>query len=424
MSNIIHPKMQYTYVGIDSHKETHTAVFMDCFFEKLGELTFENLPSEFGSFLTNAQRFLMEGTTFMFGMEDCNSYGRTLMRFLKENGYPVKHANALLVSRERKIGNFVHKTDSIDAFCVARLLLSKFGEIPDAEPEDKYWILRSLVVRRGFLVRQKAAAKHYLSSLLTQCYPNYRRYFEKIDCKSSLAFLMQYPSPQTLKNTTAEELTALLEWHSNMHVGMAKAKEILGSLEETTVPYQEVRDVVLQSTVRQLVFIKEEIARMEERISDFLKQFDCTLTSMTGIDTVTAAQILSNIGDIKKFSTPAKLARYAGIAPVSYSSGKRDTQFANQRGNRELNTLFFWLAVRLTMKHGPKHRIMNSFFYDYYNRRMTEGKTKRQALKCVERRLVNIVWTMLTHNEEYVNPPTYSLLDDDTPDNLDELEEA
>ena len=54
---------------------------------------------------------------------------------------------------------------------------------------------------------------------------------------------------------------------------------------------------------------------------------------------------------------------------------------------------------------GGNKFITNSFFYGYYQRKISEGKTKRQALKCVERRLVNIIWTMLTNNEEYVNPP-------------------
>jgi len=61
---------------------------------------------------------------------------------------------------------------------------------------------------------------------------------------------------------------------------------------------------------------------------------------------------------------------------------------------------------------------MNPFFYEYYNRRMSEGKTKRQALKCVHRRLVNIIWTMLTNSEEYVNPPTYELPDEEEEDTI------
>jgi len=405
-----HPKMQYTYVGVDSHKNTHTAVFIDCFFEKLGELQFGNLPSSFDEFMQQAQTYLMPGTRFMFGLEDCTSYGRILMAWLKQGGYDVKHVNATLVAQERKGQTTTQKTDSIDAECAARVLLSRLSSLPDASQDDKYWTLRSLVARRSLLVRHRAATKHYLHSLLTQQYPNYRTFFDNIDCRTSLAFFERYPSPGLLRDTTVEELAAFLEIPSNRTVGMAKAKQILANLHDTATQYQDVRDSVIKSAIRQIQFNTAQVEELEQRIESFLAEFNCTLTSMVGIDTVSAAQILSCIGDIKKFSSPAKLARYAGIAPVTYASGKRDTQFANQRGDRELNSLFFWLAVRLCNATGSNQRVINSFFYDYYHRKMSEGKTKRQAIKCVERRLVNIIWTMLTNGEEYVNPPAYNLI--------------
>ena len=127
---------------------------------------------------------------------------------------------------------------------------------------------------------------------------------------------------------------------------------------------------------------------------------------MRGIDTITAANLIAEIGDISKFSTAAKLARYSGVAPVTYASGKTDVQFSNQRGNRTLNSIFYKLAVAVTMTAGKNKRIINPFFYDYYNKKLSEGKTKRQALKCVQRRLVNIIWGMMTHKTEYINPPT------------------
>jgi len=401
-----HPKMLYTYVGIDSHKDAHTAVFINCFFEKIGELNFRNCPSDFETFLQRAQVHRPEGGTLMFGMEDCGLFGRTLTRFLISKNQNVKHVNALLVARERKNENIEDKSDSIDAECAARVLLSKFDKLPEAEPDDTYWVLRSLVVRRSLLVRHRSSMKNYLHSLLTHQYPNYRDNFENVDCNASLAFLARYPSPSTLKDTTVEELAAVLETASNKRYGMSKAKEILETLQDTTVQFQDIRDTVVQSAVWQLEFIIKEIERLEDSIEAFLKRFNCTLTSMAGIDTVTAAHMLSCIGDIKKFPTSAKLARYAGIAPVTYASGKKDLQYANQRGNRELNCIFFWLAVRLSIPlGGGDHYVVNSFFYNYYQRKISEGKTKRQAIKCVERRLVNIIWTMLTNNEEYINPP-------------------
>jgi len=407
-----HPKMYYTYVGVDSHKNTHTAVFINCFFEKIGELNFRNYPSDFETFLKRAQAHKPEGGTLMFGMEDCASFGLMLTKFLVNKGQSVKHVNALLVARERKNRNISEKSDAIDAECAARVLLSKFGELPEAKPDDTYWVLRSLVARRLLLVRHRSATKNYLHSLLIHQYPNYRDYFENIDCKTSLAFLERYPSPATLVDTTADELAAFLEIPSNNRFSVPKAKEILANLPDISVQFQEVRDSVVQSAVRQVAFCAKEIDRIEESLTVFLKNFNCTLSSMAGIDTVTAAQLRSCIGDINRFATPAKLARYAGIAPVNYGSGKKDLQFANHRGNRELNSIFFWLAVRLSIPLGGNRHIVNSFFYHYYNRKLSEGKTKRQALKCVERRLVNIIWTMLTNSEEYVNPPVLELSKD------------
>jgi len=404
-----HKKMQWTYVGLDLHKDHHTAVFIDYFFDKLGEIKFKNRPSEFGAFLAKAETLKMEGTQLLFGLEDVSAYGRTLAIFLQENGQKVKHVNAMLVARERKNQNIVQKTDSIDAECAAKILLTKLNELPDASTDDDYWVLRTLVNRRDFIVKNNICLKNSLHTLLTQNYPNYRRYFTNIDCKTSLAFFMRYPSPGTLKGVTAPELTGFLHEPSQKKVGAVKAQEILNSLEDTAVEFQETRDEAVKSTIRQLEFNMKELESVEASMANFLKKFNCPLTSMTGIDVVTAAQMLSCIGNINKFSTPAKLARYSGIAPVTYASGKKDMQFANQRGNRELHSIFYNLAVRVSSTVGPTNKVLNSHFYDLYHRKLSEGKTKRQSLKCVERRLVNIVWTMLVRGEEYINPPMFEV---------------
>jgi len=407
-----HIKTKYTYVGIDSHSDTHTAVLLDCFFDKLGEAAFKNLPSCFPAFLEEAGRLRADGTELLFGLEDTSSYGRTLALFLTERGMRVKHVNAFLVAMERKNQTFTQKTDSVDAECAARVLLSKFDALPDAAPDSKQWALRTLVVRRAFIVKNNASLKNHLHSLLMQHYPNYRELFPEIDSKAAIAFFMRFPSPSALKGTPLKELAEFLREASDGKVGAGKhsslrAQEILDTLQNTSVPFQEIRDESVRSTLRQIQANIQEIEQLETSIALFLEQFSCTLTSMNGIDVVSAAQMLSCIGDVKRFSTPAKLARYAGIAPVTYASGKKNLQFSNHRGNRELNSIFYLLAVRLI--GSASGTVVNPFFYDYYRRKISEGKTKKQALKCVQRRLVNIVWTMLTRNEEYVNPPMFTL---------------
>jgi len=404
-----HPKMRYTYVGVDSHKDTHTAVFLDCFFDKIGEITFNNLPSKFDAFLSDAEKLKLDGTELMFGLEDIGSYGRTLTAYLTGKKQHVKHVNSYLVAGEREKQHITQKTDGIDAECAARLLLSNFNELPTADPDDRYWILRTMVVRRNQTVRNNTRTKMILHNLLVHHCPNYRSFFKNTFLKTSLAFFKAYPSPSTLEGVTVEELADFLYDESNGVLGLENAKEkakhILDSCEDTTTMYQEIRNDAVRSAIRQMEFSIEELEQMEKSMAIYLERLDSPLLSMAGIDVVTACQLMSCIGDIKRFPTAAKLARYSGIAPVTYASGMKAYQFANQRGRRELNSLFFGLAVRVTSPIGSNHKILNQFFYDYYHRKMAEGKTKRQSLKCVQRRLVNIIWTMLTNGEEYVNPP-------------------
>jgi len=415
--------MRFTYVGVDSHRDTHTAVFLDCFLDKLGEITFDNLPSKYAAFMIEAEKLKQEDTDLLFGLEDTGSYGRTLAIFLTDNRQQVKNVGSNLVAKERSNLNIKQKTDSIDAECAARVLLSKFEELPDADPNDKYWILRTLVVQRDQIVQANRRAKTTLHNLLTQHYPNYRQFFVGTFGKTAIAFFNTYPSPKTLENVTVEELADFFQEASNGGIfgpglnSIDRARLIFDTLQDTAVLHQEIRDEAVRSTIRQFEFNMAEIERIEMSMAIYLETFECTLTSMTGIDVVSACQIMSCVRDVKRFPTPAKLAQYSGIAPVTRASGNKELQFANHRGNRELNSLLYWLAVRISTPCGPNQKILNKFFYDYYHRKMSEGKTKRQALKCVQRRLVNIIWTMLTNGEEYVNPPVMDIPEDETEKN-------
>lgn len=88
---------------------------------------------------------------------------------------------------------------------------------------------------------------------------------------------------------------------------------------------------------------------------------------MKGIDTVLAATIIANIGDIKRFPNANKLARLTGIAPLEHSSGQSHKNFSNKLGNRELNSAFYSLALTQMRKD------INPIMYDYYQKKIKEG---------------------------------------------------
>lgn len=131
--------------------------------------------------------------------------------------------------------------------------------------------------------------------------------------------------------------------------------------------------------------------------------FDYKLTTMPGIGTAVASKLIAEIGDIRRFPNADKLARYAGVAPVKFSSAEKGKEQSSRQGNRQLHGLFYMLAVTMVavLKSGrPNHPV----FHAYYMRKISEGKTKSQALFCIMRRLVNIVFGMMKNKTEYREP--------------------
>jgi len=122
-----------------------------------------------------------------------------------------------------------------------------------------------------------------------------------------------------------------------------KGKKILEYVEADVyneIEYQDKRDMAVKSTITLLKTNIKEQAEIENKLKELLQYFDYNLTSIRGDSTVLAATIISEIGNLSKFSSPAKLARYSGVAPTTYTSGKSELQFVNRRGNKSLHHAF------------------------------------------------------------------------------------
>lgn len=123
-------------MGIDLHKETHTAVMLDCWNHKLGEITFDNKPSEFSKLTRKVSRFVTEEKTAVYGLENAYGYGRALAVWLLEKGNMVKDVNTSLSYAQRKSVPMYQKSDSYDAEAVALVLINMLDQLPDAIPDD------------------------------------------------------------------------------------------------------------------------------------------------------------------------------------------------------------------------------------------------------------------------------------------------
>lgn len=403
----MHYKQKFIYIGLDLHKRSHTAVAIDCWNERLFELQMENKPSAFQALLDKVQMNVEEGITPVFGLEDTGGYGRSLAVFLLEKGQKVKEVNSALSHSERKSYPTTQKSDSWDAYCISCILLSKLNTLPDANPQDLHWTIQQLVSRRDALVKGMTANQNQMHTQLSHHYPSYRKFFSELDSKTALVFWEKYPAPYLLDNVTVEELAALLRVPSHNACSTKKAQAILTLVKkdgETKRAYQETRDFIVREMVKDIKFKKGQIEELEKELKRVVAFLGYKLETMPGIETVTACALVANIGDINRFPNPDKLARFAGIAPVKFSSAGKGKEQKSKQGNRELHGIFFFLSIQQIQTSKGSGLPRNPVFYEYYQRKIKEGKTKVQALVCVMRRLVNIIYGMMKHKTEYLMP--------------------
>ncbi|KAA6463980.1 MULTISPECIES: IS110 family transposase [Bacillus] len=403
----MHNRQNYLYVGVDLHKEHHTAVIINCWQEKLGEIQFDNKPSAFSKFLLEVETYVSDGLSVVFGLEDVGGYGRALAKYLVDHEQVVKEVNPALSFLERKSQVMIQKNDSWDAECVARILINKLNQLPDAKPNDLFWSIQQLVSRRNALVKAQSALKNQLHIQLNHHYPSYKKFFSELDGKTALAFWQQYPSPSCLEGANIKQLTAFLLDVSNNTCSVKKASDILKLVKEdghTMKEYQETRDFLVRSIVRDIEFKKTEMKYIERELKQLVNLLDYQLETMPGIELVTASALIAEIGDVRRFSNANKLARFAGIAPVYFGSGGKGKTHKSKQGNRALHALFYNLAVQQVQVAKGSKMPRNPVFHAYYQKKLKEGKTKGQALVCIMRRLVNIVYGMMKYKTAYELP--------------------
>ena len=397
--------LNYVFIGADVHKEQHTVVIINCWSEILGDFTFESKISEYPKVIEKINEVIPKGLIPIWRLEDVCGNGRSLAVFLKENGYTVKEVNPSFSSSERKNYATTKKNDYWDAKCIADVLIRKLNELPEATPNDLYWTLKQFVYRRDSLVKSATTAKIQLHEQLVKNYTSYKKFFCAIDGNTALAFWEKYPSPMTLKGVTPMELRNFLLEVSKNACSIKKATTILELIEgdgDTFREYQSSRDELVKSYVRSLKYYKEEIEKLNKQIKDIISNLDYKLETLTGVGTVTAAQLIAEIGDINRFKTPEKLAQYAGVAPVRFSSAGKGKDKKSKQGNRNLNGVLYFLAMQQIQISKKSKTPRNPILYEYYQRKLTEGKTKVQALICIMRRLVNIIFGMMKNKTEYV----------------------
>jgi transposase len=335
-------------VGVDPHRDSHAVGVIEI---RSGVVAFEASVSADSSGYADALRLAQQYAPGRraFAIEGTGSFGAGLTRFLVDHGEQVFEVGRL--RRERRSGG---KTDALDAIRAARSVLTqKRGAVPRSAGERE--ALRALMAaREGAAVAKQAG--------LNQLY----------------ALLVTTPEPlrAELRGLTRARLLNRL---AAMRPARRRDPELRGTL------------LALCAVARRVQYLTTEERQLAREIDALVRKLAPQLLDQPGVGTILAAQVLLAWSHPGRLPNEAAFARLAGVAPIPASTGQTIRHRLDRSGDRKLNRTLHLILLTRKRSHAPT--------IHYIERRTSEGKTRREATRCLKRYLARNLYRLLE------NPP-------------------
>ena len=338
--------MRMIVVGADMHKGSHTLAAVSA---PMGELLEDKAVSVgepgFAAALAWARGL---GDVRVWALEDCRQVSGSFERFLIVNGERVVRVATRLMAGERRGGRERGKSDLIDALAVARAALRHdVDALPTAVLAGVELDIRLLVDHRERLVRMRTALINDLLWHLHDLWPE------------------QALPPGALRAKTRTTSIARRLSRAEQTVRVRIARDELAHIRE----------------------LSQTITELQSEIAELVEQVAPQLLTEPGFGALTAGKLIGEIAGAQRFSSDAKLARASGIAPIPVSSGNTNRHRLDRGGNRQINAAIHRVAITRARCH-PETRA-------YMARKREQGKTHREAIRCLKRHLARRTWQLL-----------------------------
>ena len=384
------------FVGIDIAKRNHEAsvIAQDGSVVRKA-MRFANSQAGYNKFM-DMVRSLKEPV--VFGMEATGHYWLTLYTHLRNDGFTVHVINPIQSDALRGMYIRKTKTDSVDSVIIADVI--RFGRYCETsvEPGDLQ-AMRELCRQRFYIIDMASDLKRKVIALLDQVFPEYEKLFSDTFGASSMEILSQYTTPEEMLSVSSQQLAEILENASRGRLGAEKAVEIQNAARNSfgIVMASSSFSLIIRQYIEQIRSLEASVDVFDAEIARLLSGFDTQLTTITGVGTTLAAVILSEIGgDIRRFSSPAKLAAYAGVDPTVKQSGdfSGSRMKMSKRGSPYLRRAI-WLASTVAAFKDPA-------IHALYERKRAEGKDHMTVIGHVCRKMISIIFAVLRDNTPYV----------------------
>lgn len=377
------------FVGIDIGKNRHQAAFLDNSGKELcPSIPFENSDEGYSLFF-NTLDSVSDGSPVV-GMEATGHYWLNLYAALLARDMETHVINPIQTDAMRRMNIRKTKTDGVDCRYVAQVI--RMGDFSDVAVQDSDIAeLRQLCRYRYGLVDSVSALKNQITGILDRIFPEYMNLFSDIFGVTSMELLKRYTTPDALSKVPTKRLSEFLAKYSRGMFGEGKANEIKEACKRSVGIGDSNAAFIfqLQQQIRLVEFSQSQIALLEERMENCYTRFPCYLHTIKGVGVISAAVILSEIGDISRFENPRKLVAFAGIDPSVYQSGNYTaaSSHMSKRGSPYLRRALWSVAENASRT--------NPVFADFYDRKRKEGKDHRTAVGACTRKLCYIVFAVL-----------------------------
>lgn len=294
----------------------------------------------------------------IWAIEDCRHVSGALERFLVGRGERVVRVPPKLMGEGRRAERTAGKSDAIDAVAVARAALRQgVDTLPAATVDEAALEIKLLLDHRDDLVGERARIQSRLRWHLHELWP-----------------ALEIP------------VAALdrAKWLDKVARRLARTE-------------QSARVRVCRHELRRVRELTRSANELERELARLVAGKAPALLGLAGCGALSAARIIAECGDARRFASDAKLARLAGVAPIPASSGNRQRHRLHRGGNRKLNCAIHRIAITQGRLNGPGR--------DYLARKQAEGKTRLEALRCLKRQLARRIWHLL-QSPTALQPPT------------------
>lgn len=337
--------MDHVIIGVDTHKSTHIAVAIDAYGARLGSTTIPTTRKGYHELEAWASRF---GQVKAFGIEGTGSYGAGLSRALLAKGHTV-----LDIMRPNRQLRFLHgKSDSPDAESAARSVRNGQATASAKAQSGSSEMIRHLKIVRDSAVKAKSQAMITLKTLIINAPAELRDTLDGIRGRISLVRHVAALRPGEIVSPTASAKTAM------------------------------------RALARRWLDLHEEIRAHEKELDRLVHEKAPELTKSQGISTMTIAEMLILVGDNpERIKSEAALAKLCGVCPIPASSGKTNRMRLNRGGNRQANAAIYRVAI-VRMRDDERTKA-------YAARRTSEGKTRREIVRCIKRYIVREIYRAL-----------------------------